>query len=116
VASAPKLDVADRGVPTVGVWHNVVEFEKAAFRAPTLTADERAPAIVALPYRPLDRSRDVSATWRADARGTRRLRVRRQLRLPNGIKQECQRPVEDSCRITIRDRVAEQVLGARSLS
>jgi hypothetical protein len=89
VASAAKLDVANRGLSTARVRHDVVELEKAAFRASTPTSDERTSTVIALPYSPFDGGRYVAAAGCAGARGRRRARARRQLRLPNGIEQEC---------------------------
>ena len=60
VRAAAQFQIGDARRTADAVWLDMMKFQKAAFRAATLRADERAPAAVSRPHRSSDCRRKVA--------------------------------------------------------
>lgn len=104
----------DRGAAAVGIRHSVVELEKPRLFASACCSHELATAGVTLPDGALHGRRyapgmasSLSTGARAVSRGElRSLQLHQQGR-------EC--PIEDGCRVAVRDGMTQQVLHAPQL-
>jgi hypothetical protein len=108
---AAQLNVVIRRRPAVRVRHHVVELEEASLAAATFSALERAAAAVPSPDSALHRRRNVTRLSDASTRGTRALRGSHFGPLQM-LDEQCQRPIEDCCRIAVRHRMPQEILRA----
>jgi len=109
VGATPQLDVACRRLAARSEWHDMMEFQEPALRAPARGAYECAPGTIPTPDFPPDRRRNVTGARRGSL-GLARPIGRRELLSLQVRKQRIQGSFEHRRGISVWDHMPKQRL------
>jgi hypothetical protein len=110
VRTAAQLEVLNHILATIGIRVHVMEFEKSPLGASPFASHERALPAVPLPHAPAHVSGDVARMIGRDAARSSGPICAREFLLFQVADEHLQRSIDDDRDVTIRNRVAHEVL------